>query len=120
IIPKSARLDIELPRITPARHIVGLVAGGVIMVLFIAGAVTTNAPQEPYGVRQRVWDRYDEARKAEIAAQATADFNNVEFPFLIALNLFPAALVYFAVREVSGVVLGSRTNTPGLTMTPAR
>ncbi|MBK8020121.1 MAG: hypothetical protein IPK19_01540 [Chloroflexi bacterium] len=118
VVPKSARAALALPRYTTTQQVIGAVAGLAVLVLLVTGAVSANVPIEPYGIRQRVWDRYDDARKAEIADQAVSDFNNVEVPFLIVLNLFPAALIFFAVREASGAFVGG--SQPAAVASPAR
>ncbi|MCK6576960.1 MAG: hypothetical protein L6Q98_02515 [Anaerolineae bacterium] len=119
VVPKSARLDMNLPKIAVLQHVAGLIAGAAILIVLTTSAISANTPVEPYGVRQRVWDRYDDARKAEIRDLATSDFNNVEIPFLILLNLFPAVLIYFAVREASGAFVGNPGRIGG-GMTSAR
>ena len=107
VVPKSAKADIDLPPIATLAHIIGAAAGIVVIVFLVSSAVAVNRPQAPYGVRERLWNTYDDARKAEIAAAAEGDFNNVEFPTLIILNLLPGLLIYFGVREVvDGLVSG--------------
>lgn len=100
VTPKSAKADVELAPLKPLHHIVAVVVAVAVLALLSVTAIDTNRPDPPYGIRQRLWDTYDDARKAEIEAAALADFNNVQVPFLILLNLFPAALIYFAGREV--------------------
>jgi len=112
IAPKSAKADRLLPPITATQHIVALVIAGIVVFLLSSSAIVANQPQEPYGVRQRLWNTYDEARKAEIADTTFAQFNNVDRWFLIVLNLFPAALMYFAVRELVGAFLPQTTSQP--------
>jgi cytochrome c biogenesis factor len=105
VTPKSARLDADLPPLTPAQNAVGLVAALIVLIVLAGAAISANQPQEPYGVRQRVWNTYDDARKAQIAEEALSSFNNVEVPFLIILNLFPCALIFLVVRELAGGVV---------------
>ncbi len=100
IEPRSSRHDAALPPIKPTQHLVGAVVAAVVALLLFFTLLSANMPQEPYGLRQRVWDRYDEARKVEIASEMVNTFNVVEVPFLVMLSLFPAALAYFAVREL--------------------
>ncbi len=111
ILPKSARLDIDLPKLTSLQHGIGLVAGAVVLIVLVAGAASVNAPREPYGERQRLWDRMSAEEQAAVATAATQDFSGIEVPFLIVLNLFPAALVYFIVREAAGAFVTGGTTT---------
>lgn len=110
VVPKSAKADVELPKISALQHVIGLIAALVVVVLLVNSAVTLNAPKEPYGVRQRVWNSYDDARKAEIRDAALADFNSVEAPFLVLFNMLPGLLIYFAVRELTGAFLPKSTS----------
>jgi len=103
VVPKSAKI-VAAP-FTSIQHILGIVSGVLVVAALTYGSVSANAPREPYGLRQRVWDTYDDARKAEVAAEATSTFNTVEFPFLILMNLIPAAAAYFLVREASGALV---------------
>jgi hypothetical protein len=103
VVPKGGK--VEAAPFTSTQHIIGAVAGLLVLAALTYSAVSVNAPREPYGLRQRVWDSYDDARKAETAAEATSTFNNVELPFLILMNLIPAAAAYFLIREVSSAVV---------------
>jgi hypothetical protein len=100
VTPSSAKADEDLPPLTSKQHIIAGLAGLVVVAVLTWAAASTNAPQAPYGVRERVWNTYDEARQAEIASTAISTFNTVELPFLLVFNLFPASLVYFVVREL--------------------
>lgn len=104
------------PGIGLTQNIIGAVAGLIVVALLAAGAISVNAPVEPYGVRQRVWNSYDDAKKADIAAAAQTDFQSVELPFLVVFNLFPGLLVFFIVREALAerktVTAGARVPAP--------
>jgi hypothetical protein len=97
-----ADYDDRIPPLTRSQHMIGLVAAIVLMVVLNAAAISSNAPVEPYGIRQRVWNTYDDARKAQIAEEATRSFTQIEMPFLILFNLFPGAAVYLVGRELVG------------------
>lgn len=99
------RLDSEIPPLQRSQQTVGLIVGLVVLVSLTLAAISSNAPAAPYGLRERVWNSYNEERKAQVAAEATQEFNTVEMPFLLLFNLFPAALAYLVVRELVG---GSR------------
>lgn len=102
VLPPRADFDARIAPLSRAQHI----AGGAVAVLIILGltfaAASVNSPKEPYGIRERVWNSYDEARRAQIAADAVNQFNQVELPFLFIFNAFPAAAAYLVVREVVG------------------
>lgn len=100
VVGGKASLTEELPPIGSRQNVIGLVAGIVVVAVLTYGAVSVNQPQPPYGVRERLWNSYDDARKAEITSQALAEFSSVELPFLVIFNLFPGAAVFFIVREV--------------------
>lgn len=101
ITPRSPRQDADLPPYARRQHTAGAIAAVIVGVAICAALWSANAPVEPYGVRQRQWDRFDEARKAEIAAEAQRTFTLIDAPFMLFLSLFPAGLAYFAVRELT-------------------
>jgi len=101
VVPAGARLTFGLPALGGRQHLIGGLAALTVAVVMSAAIISINAPKEPYGIRDRVWNSYSAERKAEVASAATADFSSVETPFIIILSLFPAAIVYFAVREVA-------------------
>lgn len=109
ILAPRVDYDDRIPPLTRNQHLIGLVAAVVLMVVLNAAAISSNAPSEPYGVRQRVWNTYDDARKTQIAEEATRSFNQIEMPFLILFNLFPGAVVYLIGRELVG---GERRRQP--------
>ena len=100
VIPAGARLTFGLPALSTRQHLIGGIAALAVVVIMSVGIISINAPKEPYGIRDRVWKSYSDDKKAEVAAAATADFSGVETPFIIILSLFPAAIVYYAAREI--------------------
>jgi hypothetical protein len=100
VVPSSAKIDEDLPPLTSKQHLIAGIAGLVVVAFLTWSAATANAPVEPYGIRERVWNSYTDERKAEIASAATSQFTTVEVPFLLVFNLFPASIVYFIVREL--------------------
>jgi hypothetical protein len=100
VVPAGARISEGLPPLGTRQQVIGGIAALIVVVVMSAGIISINAPKEPYGVRDRVWNSYSADRKAQVAAAATADFSSVETPFIILFSLFPAAVVYFAAREV--------------------
>lgn len=110
VISRGPKQDSNLPRISTSQHGIGLAAGVVVLIILTYSAVSVNVPQAPYGIRQRLWDSYTPERQQEISSQVTSDFYNVELPFLFVFNLFPAAVVYFIVREIAGAFVGDKSN----------
>lgn len=94
--------------LTRQQQIFGLAAAVAIVLALTISAASVNAPVEPYGVRQRIWDTYDQAKKDTLAAEAIGSFQNVEIPFLLVFNLFPASIVYFLTSELVGRVNGKK------------
>lgn len=119
VLPKNARLDAALPPIPPLAHLIGAVAGLVVLGVLAGLLISSGVPREPYGERQRAWDRYDETRRADIAARALNEFYTIEIPFLLLLCAFPGALVYFAVREIAAPSF-TRTPPEALALSPVR
>ncbi len=112
----------NVPKPTPFRRIhtvVGLIASAVVLVVLAYGAISTNMPQEPFSYRERQWNSFTDERRDEIRQEMTAEFRNVEVPYLILVNLLPALLVFYLVRETAhSVTDGKRTVTaaaPGVT-----
>lgn len=99
VVPAAARQTTNLPPLGNRQHLIGGIAGLIVAAIIAGSYLSSAAPQPPYGLRERVWNSYDDERKATVAAEATNTFNTVEVPFLIIFSLFPAAIVYFAVRE---------------------
>lgn len=102
VVPPRTDYDATIPRLTTAQHVIGLAGGLLVLVTLTLAAISANAPQPPYGLRERVWNSYNEERQAEVAAEAEQQFTSVEMPFLVVFNLFPAAAVYMVVRELAG------------------
>ena len=77
VVPKHPKADIELPPLKPIHHAIAVIIGILVFAGLAITAIEVNEPTAPYGVRQRLWDTYDDARKASIEEAARADFNNV-------------------------------------------
>lgn len=115
----APRANAEFVPLTRIQHIIGIIAGVLVLVLLVSSSVTTNTPQPPYGLRERVWNSYTPERQAEVATAATETFNSVEMPFLFIFYAFPATLVYLIVRELAGA-FGQRKPESQEAMTVAR
>jgi hypothetical protein len=106
VVGRNAKSDLNLPKYIAVNQLAGLIALVAIAGLLSSWIISNNQPQEPYGERQRVWNSYSDERKAEIRAAAHADFNNVEMPFVVIFSLFPSALLFFIMRELSAAMTG--------------
>lgn len=104
ITPANAKKDTTLPPFTTRQQVLGLVAGILVIFALTMSASAVNAPQTPYGLRQRVWDSYTPERQKEIEDKAISDFRSIEIPFLFVLNAFPGCIVFFATREAAGLL----------------
>lgn len=102
VAPPRTGLDETIKPFKTINHLVGIVAAAVVMAVIISSAIATNEPRAPYGIRERVWNTYDEARRTEIATMATSEFSQVEVPFLFVFSLIPGTLVYLLSRELVG------------------
>jgi hypothetical protein len=81
---------------------VGVIAGVAVVILLVTSLISLNGPKPPYGLRERVYNSYDDARKAQVATAATQEFQSVEIPFLIFFSAFPGLIIYFVARETIG------------------
>jgi hypothetical protein len=121
VAPRSAKADVQTPPPLPMHaQIAGALAGIVVMVVLTSSAISVNMPQAPFGERQRVWNSYTPERQEEIAAQKTAEFNNVEVPVLIIMNLLPGLLMFFVAREVVGALSAPKANAQTARAAPVR
>lgn len=102
ITPPRLEVEQSVVPITPVGQVAGLIAAVAIIAILSTSAISANRPQEPYGVRERVWNSYDDARKAQIAGEATQQFNQVELPFIVIFSAFPGAIAFFLTRELVG------------------
>jgi hypothetical protein len=102
VMPPRADFDARVVPLSTAQHMVGAVAGGIVCILLIVSLFNLNGPKAPYGLRERVFNSYDDERKAQVATEATQQFQTVEIPFIIFFSAFPGIIVYFAAREVLG------------------
>jgi len=101
VMPPRADFDARLTPLTSTQHVIGAVAGIIVVVLLIISLVNLNSPKPPYGLRERVYNSYDDERKAQVAADATQSFQTVEIPFLIFFLAFPGIIIYFVAREAA-------------------
>jgi hypothetical protein len=100
--------ELQAPRLTMRQQMVGAVLGLIVVLFLTLSAAAVNAPQPPYGLRQRIWDTYTPERQAAIASAATNSYQQVEVPFLLVFNLFPGCVVFFITRELAGGLNGRK------------
>lgn len=107
VMPARADFDAQFSPLAMTQHVAGAIAGGIVVVLLVTSLMNLNGPKPPYGLRERVFNSYDDDRKAQVAADAISQFQTVEIPFLIFFSAFPGVIIYFVVREAVG---GRRSN----------
>jgi hypothetical protein len=112
VMPPRADFDARVAPLNSLQHIIGAAAGIIVMVLLVVSLINMNSPKPPYGLRERVFNSYDEERKAQVAAEATQSFQSVEIPFLIFFSAFPGIIMYFVAREAANGRLGGRQFLP--------
>lgn len=98
IVPRKAKADALLPAVSRMATVIGAVAAVAVFAALLLTTLEMNKPVEPYGIRQRLWNSYDDTQKAQIAEQKETEYNTEIVPFLVVLSLWPAALVFFSVR----------------------
>jgi hypothetical protein len=107
----SRSTESPLSALDVRNNIVGGLAAFVIVVLLMGSLSAANSPKPPYGLRDRVYNSYDDPRKAQVAMEAEVEFQKVEFPFLIIFSAFPAIIVYFIAREAVVGVFGNKKSS---------
>jgi hypothetical protein len=112
IVPGSRAVDVGLLPLGTRHHIIGLVAGLVVVLVIAGGLAALNQPKEPYGMRQRQFDTLDEEQQLAMADEADDDFTFIEIPFLVFVALFPASIVYYVTREASLAMEGGKESRP--------
>jgi len=100
IVPRKAKQDALMPAVSRIATMVGVIAAVAVYALFFLTMVEANKLVEPYGIRQRLWNSYDDTQKAQIAEQVQAEYSTQIVPFLVVFCLWPAAFVFFGVRGV--------------------
>jgi MFS family permease len=100
VIPRAEKHDHGLPRVPVIATVVAAALAVIVYGGLFAYFSDMNRPVEPYGIRARLWNSYDDAQRAEIAVQKQNEYDGQIVPFLLVFNLWPAALVFFTVRGV--------------------
>ncbi len=100
IVPRKAKQDALAPAVSRMATVIGAIAAVAVYALFFLTMVEANKPVEPYGIRQRLWNSYDDTQKAQIAEQVQVEYSTQIVPFLVVFCLWPAAFVFFGVRGV--------------------
>jgi len=98
--PLPARASKALPPLSRRARLIGLAAAVIVYIIVAAVLIPQSRPREPYGLGQTLWDFKSEEEKAQIRDQAEDEFRTSKVPVLAVVSLLPAALTYFAVREL--------------------
>lgn len=98
--PMPARASKALPPFSRRAHLIGLAAAVIAFIVVASVLIPASRPREPYGLGQTLWDFKTDEEKAQIRNQAEDEFRTGKVPVLALVSLLPAALVYFAVREL--------------------
>jgi hypothetical protein len=101
ITPMTPRASRRLPPLSRRAHAIGIAAGLIVWLLVAGAAAMSSEPQEPYGFGQTLWDFKDEAEQEQIAEEAEDEYQAAKLPAVFLLSLLPAALSYFAAREIA-------------------
>ena len=100
VAPKSSREDSKLSKFSSSATTTALVTGLIVAALIFASFALTKSPQEPYGIRQRVWNTLDEDKKVEAATEALSTYRTSTLPFFALYGLMPGLVVFFLMREL--------------------
>lgn len=101
VAPKSSREDSHLPKFTSKATTTGLIAGLIVTAVVFGSFAISSAPKEPYGIRQRMWNTMDEAKKTETARAALSTYRTSTLPFFVVYGLMPGLVVFFLTRELA-------------------
>jgi len=99
--PMPIRRSLALPPLTRRAHVIALAAGFVVWAVVAWALIQNVKPAEPYGYSPTVWSYMEPAEQEQIAQDADAEYQNARIPVMLLFSLMPAALIYFAVREVA-------------------
>ena len=98
--PKSPGLSRALPPLTRRAHLIAAAAGLIVWAVAAYLLITDVKPAAPYGYSPTVWSYMELEEQQQIADDADTEYQNARVPVMALFGLMPAALVYFAVREL--------------------
>jgi lysylphosphatidylglycerol synthetase-like protein (DUF2156 family) len=101
IAPRSKREDAMLPKFSSRATTTGIIAGLIVTALVFGSFAASSVPREPYGVRQRQWNSYDDERKVETREAAIRAYRTAYLPFFVIYGSLPGLVVFFLVRELT-------------------
>jgi hypothetical protein len=101
IAPRNKREDAALPNFSSRATTTGIIAGLVVAALVFGSFAVSSVPKEPYGVRQRQWNSYNDERKAETARAAAVAYRTAYLPFFLIYGALPGLVVFFLARELT-------------------
>jgi hypothetical protein len=119
LTPMTPRASRRLPPLSRRAHAIGIVVAVVVWLLVAGATVTSSRPQEPYGFGKTLWEFKDEAEREQIADEAEDEYWTAKLPALFLVSLLPAAMFYFAAREVA-TAYEPVPPAPGSSSLPAR
>jgi hypothetical protein len=101
IAPRSKREDATLPKFSSRATTTGIMAGVIVAALVFGSFAASSVPKEPYGVRQRQWNSYNDERKAEAREAAVQAYRTAYLPFFVIYGVLPGLVVFFLTRELA-------------------
>jgi hypothetical protein len=101
IAPRSKREDATLPKFSSRATTTGIIAGLIVAALVFGSFAASSVPREPYGVRQRQWNSYNDERKAETRVAAIRAYRTAYLPFFMVYGALPGLVVFFLTRELA-------------------
>lgn len=101
IAPRNKREDVTLPNFTPRATTLGVIAGLIVAALIFGSFALNTVPKEPYGVRQRQWNSYNDEKKATAKVEAEVAYRNSYLPFFVIYGALPGLVVFFLTRELT-------------------
>lgn len=101
ISPMPAGEAKKLPTFSRQAQRAGIIAGVVVWVALTVLFSSAIKPEAPYGMAPRVWEMMlSEEEQQQMHDDFDAEFKTNRIPFAIVISMMPAAIVFFAVREI--------------------
>jgi hypothetical protein len=116
--PMAPSLNRALLPLTRRAHLIAAVAGLVVWIAVAYFLIMDVKPVEPYGDSPTVWSYRSPEEQQQIADDADAEYQNARIPMMALFSLMPAALVYFAVREMVPDQEAKSVLVPAAPLTP--
>ncbi len=101
VAPRNKRDDATLPKFSSRATTTGMIAGLMVAALVFGSFALNTVPKEPYGIRQRQWNSYNDEKKAEAKVTAQTAYRNSYLPFFVIYGALPGLVVFFLARELT-------------------